>query len=473
MANRSWSRASIISRMFGTPLAVLPETAAIVLGAVGPRLDVAQLFVTASGESASIADLSDRARAEVARLNARGPIDRRAPLERAARLGFVFNRVMHVPVRGETVAENDGAIGPSSGFTGYDGIRAQVMAADEDPEIGGILLDVDSPGGEVASLFELADFLMARRGKKPMRAMIRDVGASAAYTIACCADPGQVTLHPLGRAGSNGVITMHADFSGSLEQDGIAVRLFASGSHKADGNPFEPLPDDVAARIQAMVDTSAARLFAHVGKARGMKPEAVQAQQAQVYLGEEAVAAGLVDKIMSWDESMTEFEQLVNGTARRPAASSPARRGPGATSMKEKKMDTIDNALAAINATDASEADQRAALTALVTNATAAGNTAGVMAERARITELASLDAGSTLSDGVAAAIEAGDSAGDFAIAQQKAALAAGPDALAKAKADAANAEQLPKADGGAAPGGAKANRGQAWAEAKKARAAA
>ncbi len=472
MADRSFSRASIISRLFNTPLAVMPDTAAIVLGAVGPRLDVSQLFVSASGQTFSIDELSARAREEVTRIEARGPIERSAPLARAKNLGFVFNRVMHVPVRGETVAEN-GSIGPSSGFTGYDGIRAQVKAADDDPEIGGILLDIDSPGGEVASLFELCDFLMSRRGVKPMRSMIRNVGASAAYSIASCADPGQITLQPLGRAGSNGVITLHADISGALAQDGVAVRLFTSGAHKADGNPFEPLPEDVAARIQSIVDMSADRLFAHVGAARGMKPDAVKAQQAQLYFGEEAVEAGLVDKIMSWDDSMTEFEQQVNGTARRPAAASPRRGGVGASSTKETKMDTIESALAAIMQPNSTEAQAQTALTALHSAAQAAGENAGAEAERARITALLELGGQADMSEPLAAAIAGGTSPGDFAIELAKAAKAVAAKGLEDAKSDAADPNALP-ASGAHQPGAkAPANRGQAYAERKKAKASA
>ncbi|UZW55548.1 S49 family peptidase [Sphingobium sp. JS3065] len=448
MSMRSWSRASIITRLFGTPLAVLPETAAIVLGAVGPRLDVSQLFVNATGDALGIDELSARAKAEVERIDARGPVDRVAPLNRANRLGFIYNRVMHVPIRGETVAENDGAIGPSSGFTGYDGIRAQVIAADNDPEVAGLLMDIDCPGGECASLFELADFLMARRGTKPMRAMIRDLGASAAYTIACCAD--DVTLQPLGRAGSNGIITMHADFSGAMEQDGVAVRLFTSGSHKADGNPFEPLPDEVAARIQKAVDVTAARLFAHVGKARGMKPEAIAAQQAQIYMGEEAVAAGLVDKIMSWDDSMAEFEQRVNGSGNSGRAARPA---PGARSTKGSTMDPNAQAPAG-NEPVYTEAQMSAAKM----EASQAAATAAATAERERITALAELDSDSTLSASLTKAISEGVSAGDYAIGLARENKAAVATAAEAAKADAAKAGELPA--GGRAE--TKPNRGQA-----------
>lgn len=462
MASRAWSRASIISRLFGTPLAVLPETAAIVLGAVGPKLDVGQLFVTPTGASLSIDEMRSMAAVEVNRLKSVGPTDRAAPLRRANQLGFVFNRVMHVPIRGETVSENDGSIGPSSGFTGYDGIRAQVIAADKDPEIGGILLDIDCPGGEVASLFELADFLMSRRGTKPMRAMIRDCGCSAAYTIAACADPGQVTMHALGRAGSNGVITMHADFSEQLAQKGIKVRLFASGTHKAEGNPFEPLPEEVAARISAMVEVSASRLFKHVGKARGMSAEDIRKQQAQVYFGDEAVKAGLVDKIMSWDDSMQEFEQQVNGTARSRTATAPS----GVSSSKGTAMSTEATAPAAEQQPIFTQAQLDQAVADASASATAEAAAQAVAAERARFAALAELDGSSTISAQLATAMAEGTSAGDFAIAQTKAALAKPGDALNAARTDAASVDALPQGGAtavAAAAAGAPANRGAAY----------
>ncbi|WP_181883551.1 S49 family peptidase [Sphingorhabdus pulchriflava] len=472
MASRAWSRASIISRLFGTPLAVLPETAAIVLGAVGPKLDVGQLFVAPTGAALSIDEMRSMAAAEVNRLESVGPTDRAAPLHRANRLGFVFNRVMHVPIRGETVSENDGAIGPSSGFTGYDGIRAQVIAADKDPEIGGILLDVDCPGGEVASLFELADFLMSRRGTKPMRAMIRDCGCSAAYTIAACADPGQVTMHALGRAGSNGVITMHADFSEQLAQEGIKVRLFASGTHKAEGNPFEPLPEEVAARISAMVEVSASRLFKHVGKARGMSAEDIRKQQAQVYFGDEAVKAGLVDKIMSWDDSMQEFEQQVNGTARSRTATAPS----GVSSSKGKAMSTEATAPAAEQQPIFTQAQLDQAVASASASATADANLAMANSERARFAALAELDGGSKISAEMATAMAEGTSAGDFAIAQAKAAKAKAGGALSNARADAVDSNDLPESGASAVAASVDqqpTNRGAAFVDKRKAAAAA
>lgn len=440
--NRAYSRAGIVARLFNQPLAVLPDTAAIVLGAIGQRFDVQQLFVATDGRKLDLPELEHMASDKRSALQASGAVDRVAKNAPANRLMFVGQGVAHVPVRGETVAEN--GIGPMSGFTGYDGIVAQVQAADADPSVRGILLDIDSPGGEVAGLFEACSILMARRGKKPMRAMIRGVGASAAYQLACCAD--EVTLHELGMAGSNGCISMHADFSGSLEQDGIKVTMFVSGPHKADGNPFEPLPAEVAARIQSMIDTAAERLFAHVAAARSLTIDAVRSQGARIFMGQEAVAAGLVDKIMSWQDSMDEFEQQVNAPGK-PGATAPK----GARASKGTNMDPELQA-----AIDTARAEGRA-------EGVTQGAAEGATAERARIAALAEIG-GVALPEELSAAIEEGTDPGAFAVEQARASKGKTAAALAAAAGEAVAASDLPASSPAAAAGGPapQVNRGEA-----------
>lgn len=453
MAKRAYSRAGILARLFNQPLAVTPQTAAIVLGAIGERFDVSQLFVAAEGRTLELTELESLAAERRIELGARGSTDRRAKNVPAESLMMVHNGVAHVGVRGETVAEN--GIGPMSGFTGYDGIAAQVQSADADPAVRGILLDIDSPGGEVSGLYETTSILMGRRGTKPMRAMIRGTGASAAYALACCAD--EVTLHDLGFAGSIGTLSMHADFSGALAQDGIKVTLFTAGAHKADGNSFEPLPTAVATEIQSMVDTANARFIAHVANARGLTEDAVRAQQAQLYMGQAAVAAGLVDQIMSWQDSMDEFEAAVNGTGSRPAArSAPS----GARSAKGNSMPPENSATADTPQPEFTQAQ----LDSAVATARAEGVTAGVTSERERITALAELDGGTTQSAAFGDAVAAGTTAGDFAIALAKGHKAKADAALAGLKADAVKPGQLPASDAATAAGGAAppVNRGQA-----------
>lgn len=439
MGRRAYSRTEITRRLFNAPLQVLPETASIVLGAIGDRFDVGQLFVAAERRTLPLADLEKQAEAARLEIQSRAGVDQIAPTMPANELMRVINGVAFVEIRGELVSEN--GIGPASGFTGYDGIRAQVLAADGDDNVKGIILDIDSPGGEVAGLYELTEALMARRGTKPMRAVIRGMGASAACAVAVCADPGEITINPLGLGASVGTIAMHADFSRKLDKDGIKVTLIAAGAHKADGNPFEPLPVEVRDRIAQRITNANDRFIAHVASARGLSEASVRAQEARVFQGEEVVQAGLADKVMSWADSIDEFLASINGSGTSAGGGDEVEDGgaappaPGARSTQETNMSEKTTAPAA-TAPEFTQATQDAAVATARTEATAA--------ERERITQLADLDAESTVSPALAEAISSGQTAGDFAIALARAGKTAQSQALADAKADAASGDALP-----------------------------
>lgn len=458
MGRRAFSRAAITSRLFNTPLAATAETGMIVLGAVGRKLDVSQLFVGGEGQRVTLTDLAALSSERVTELKSRTGIDQRAPLYAASDIMPVIEGVAFIEIRGELVAENDGAISPQSGFTGYDGITAKVKAADADAGVKGIILDIDSPGGEVAGLYDCCDALMARRGTKPMRAVIRGCGASAACAVSICADQGDVTITDLGYGCSIGTIMMHVDYSKALAADGIDVTLIMSGSHKADGNPFEPLPDDVRARLQALCDQANNRFIAHVVAARGLDEEAVRGQQAQVFRGQEVVDAGIADKVMSWADSIAEFTAQVNAPASPGTggiAGRSARPAPGARSSMETTMDTLDTAPAGITPEDH-------------TKALAATETAAITAERARITGLQAI-AGDGNKPELEKAIADGTEPGAFAIALRKGEEAKAAEALAGAQADAAKPELLPAKAADQQPG-AKPNRGQAYVAKKTAK---
>jgi ClpP class serine protease len=92
-----------------------------------------------------------------------------------------------IPICG-TLVQKLGTLRPYSGMTGYDGIRANLSMALEDPAVEAIMLDIDSPGGEVAGCFDLVDAIYAARGTKPIWAILSESAYSAAYAIASAAD---------------------------------------------------------------------------------------------------------------------------------------------------------------------------------------------------------------------------------------------------------------------------------------------
>lgn len=209
-----------------------------------------------------------------------------------------------------TLVNKNGTIGPDCGMTGYDGLRTQIMAALSDNDVKAIALSIESPGGEVAGCFDLAEFILAAREVKPIWAIVDGMAASAAYALASACH--RVTCSAVGMLGSIGVIVAHANFSKMLEKEGIDVSLIYSGSHKADGNPFEPLPAAVRAALQAEIDTIWDQFADLVGRGRGLAAKAVQDLQAETYLAAGARGLKLCDAVQAPAEALAELIETVS-----------------------------------------------------------------------------------------------------------------------------------------------------------------
>lgn len=300
--------AQIAQRAFNTPLLVEPSKAMAFLSGLGPRITGRQLRMT--GLEVSPEDMARAA------LPARAGIlthDLADQYQRDGQTPFAMvDGIAIIEISGVLV--HRGAwIGQSSGQTSYEGIAAQVAAAASDPMVRGIALEIDSFGGEVAGVFDLADAIRTARAAKPVWAFVAEHAFSAGYALASQAT--SIILPRTGAVGSIGVVVMHADLSGQLSDAGVTVTLIHSGAHKVDGNPYTPLPDPVRARIQAEID-SIRTLFAETvaaGRGRRLSAEAALATEAECYRGAEAVAAGLADEISDPASAFAAFAAAVNG----------------------------------------------------------------------------------------------------------------------------------------------------------------
>ncbi len=177
----------------------------------------------------------------------------------------------------------------------------------------GVLLDVDSAGGEVGGLFDLVEQIGAiqKASAKPLWAVANECALSAAYAIVSAADRVYVTR--TGEIGSVGVVAVHVDESGADAKAGLSWTFVFAGERKVDGNAHAPLSEQARAAIQADVDRLHAELCALVAANRGLTPEAVRGTQAAVYRGELAIRAGLADRVGALDlaiaEMAAEFER--------------------------------------------------------------------------------------------------------------------------------------------------------------------
>ncbi len=320
----------LADRLLNTPLLIHPAKAEVLLAvlsgrigvdgdlAIGPGMDATRFVGSARRESG------------------------RSALTRAS------NGVAIVPIL-DTLVNRGAWLDSRSGLTSYEGIGAQVRDAAGDPEVHAILLDISSPGGEAAGMSGVAELVRSVRQTKPVLAFVNDVAASAAYGIASAAD--EIVVSPTSILGSIGVVMIHADRSGELAAQGIRPTLIFAGSHKVDGNPFEPLSDAVRADLQASVDAHYDQFVGLVAAGRGdrLTMDAARATEARTFIGADAVAHGLADR-------MAGFDEVLDGLSRKhPTA--------GRTRTGATRMSTSDNAPAA-NETSISVADRDAAVSA-------------------------------------------------------------------------------------------------------------
>ena len=268
----------LASRLFGTPLLVHRAKLDVILAVMGERL----------GLAAPVVDLAL-------------PIPKPTT---ASPTGIAV-----IPVYGTLVKRSLG-MEAASGLTSYSEIAALLDTALADPMVIGILLDIDSPGGEASGSFELARRVREVAAMKPVWAVANDAAYSAAYAIAASAQRLYVT--ETGGVGSIGVIALHVDQSVKDATDGYRYTAITAGAHKNDYSPHEPLSDAAKSELQGEVDRLYAIFTDHVADMRGLDIEAVRATEAGLYFGGNAVTQGLADGVQTLEATLTEFHQFIN-----------------------------------------------------------------------------------------------------------------------------------------------------------------
>ena len=190
------------------------------------------------------------------------------------------------------------------GGTSIEDIRGQLRTALRDPQVSAIVLDIDSPGGGVAGVTELATEIRNARSQKRIVAMANTTAASAAYWLASQAH--QVMVSPSGQVGSVGVYAVHFDVSRALDAEGITPTIISAGDRKADGNEFEPLSDDARTEMQRRVDAFYGSFVSDVARGRGVPAATVRDDygKGSVLLASEALAARMVDGIGTLDDAL-------------------------------------------------------------------------------------------------------------------------------------------------------------------------
>lgn len=211
-----------------------------------------------------------------------------------------------IPLHG-MIAHRAAMVNQASGpkGTSTEGFAQAFDAAMGNPDVGSILIEVDSPGGSITGVPELARRIFSARGTKPIVAIANGMMASAAYWIGSAAD--EVVVTPSGEAGSIGVYTVHEDLSGLLAARGVKVEVVKAGKFKAEGHPAAPLTDEAREFLQTRVDEAYQSFTEAVAAHRGVKGSAVRNGfgEGRVLSAKRAVSDGLADRVATVEETLT------------------------------------------------------------------------------------------------------------------------------------------------------------------------
>jgi signal peptide peptidase SppA len=220
----------------------------------------------------------------------------------------------------------------SWGGTTYGGIQNQLKIASQDPNVNGILLNVNSPGGETDNAFETAAMIASL--EKPCYAVASTIAYSAGYLLASQAE--QIFMSPVtGGVGSIGVYCAHLDYSEMLKKMGIGVTLISAGEGKTLGNPYEPLTESALEEIQGQISRLYGEFVGAVATGRKMLPQDVVKMGAKLFEGSPAaIAAKLADAPGNLDTAITALQAQVSRasgfgrmSAKRSAATAATKRG--------------------------------------------------------------------------------------------------------------------------------------------------
>ncbi len=203
-----------------------------------------------------------------------------------------FGNVALIPITGVITADGEGYFGKST--VSSQAIVDFIQKAEDNSRVKVILLEINSPGGSAVASDEIAGAVKA--AKKPVIALIREVGASGGYWVASATD--HIIANRMSITGSIGVISSYLEFSGLMEKYGVNYERLVAGEHKDIGTPYRPLDEQERQILQGKLDKIHEFFIEEIVANRGMKKTDVQKlATGEFYVGSEALENGLIDQL--------------------------------------------------------------------------------------------------------------------------------------------------------------------------------
>lgn len=219
-----------------------------------------------------------------------------------------------IPIRGTISHHASGDLSSMLfGGTSTEQVSADLRSMVEDESIRAIVLDIDSPGGTVAGVPELAAEILKARARKPIVSVANALSASAAFYLGSMAEASYAT--PSALVGSVGVFIAHQDISKAADEAGIKTTYVTAGKYKTEGNRFEPLGDDARAHLQSIVDHDLDIFIRDLARGRGVSEATVRKNygEGRVLTAKQAKAAGMIDGIYTLEQAIARAASMTPG----------------------------------------------------------------------------------------------------------------------------------------------------------------
>ena len=185
-----------------------------------------------------------------------------------------------------------------------DFVVDELKKAKEDPQIKGVILNVNSPGGSVYASERIANEIKAlKEAQKPVYTVMREMAASGGYYISAPTD--RIYASNETWTGSIGVIIQSYSLQGLFEKYGIKEQNITTGKMKDAGSQGRDMSKEEKEYFQGLVDSAFDRFVKIVSEGRGISEREVRKlADGRVYDGSQALANGLVDKIGDLDSAI-------------------------------------------------------------------------------------------------------------------------------------------------------------------------
>lgn len=224
--------------------------------------------------------------------------------EQVEEAGTSDQKIVELVVEGTIVDDGTSGLFSSGGYN-HESFMKQLAAIKADPQVKGILLEINSPGGSVYETAEITRALkdIQKDKKIPIYATMESQAASGGYYIAASSDKIFATEDTM--TGSIGVIMSSMNYSGLMEKLGIADSTIKSGALKDIGSSSRPQTEQDKEVLQAFVDSMYGRFVKVVAEGRKMNETDVRKlADGRIYDGAQAVDNGLVDEIGYPDQAL-------------------------------------------------------------------------------------------------------------------------------------------------------------------------